>query len=87
MVAERKNWADEIEQVKRMRQWVLDAEHILDGSWAADGEAVSNEQVAKRFDQWRMGLAEHLTDGTALVRLNGRVSNRCCNFFPMCDRI
>jgi len=47
-----------------MRQWVLDAEHILDGSWAAEGEAVSNEQVAKRFDQWRLAWAEHLTDGT-----------------------
>ena len=63
-MAERKNWADELEQVKRMRQWVLDAEHILGGSWAPEGEAMSNELVAKRFDQWRMGLAEHLTDMT-----------------------
>ncbi len=64
LVAERKNWTDELEQVKRMRQWVLDAEHILDGRWAAEGEAVSNEQVGQRFDQWRMTLADHLTDGT-----------------------
>jgi hypothetical protein len=63
-VAERKHWTDELEQVKRMRQWVLDAEHILDGSWVAEGEVVSNEQVGQRFDQWRMALAEQLTDGT-----------------------
>jgi hypothetical protein len=63
-VAERKNWADELEQVKRMRQWVLDAEHILDGSWVAQGEAASNEQVGQRFDQWRMALADHRTSGT-----------------------
>lgn len=47
-----------------MRQWVLDAEHILDGSWVPPGEAVSNEQVAQRFDQWRTKLAESLTDDT-----------------------
>lgn len=47
-----------------MRQWVLDAEHILDGSWATEGEPVSNEQVGQSFDQWRLGLADHLTDGT-----------------------
>jgi len=37
-----------------MRQWVFDAEHILDGSWVAQGEAAGNEQVGQRFDQWRM---------------------------------
>jgi hypothetical protein len=63
-VAERSTWAGELEQVKRMRQWVLDAEHILDGSWATEGEPVSNEQVGQSFDQWRLGLADHLTDGT-----------------------
>lgn len=47
-----------------MRQWVLDAEHILNGSWAAEGEALSNEQVGQRFDQWRTALAKHLTDGS-----------------------
>lgn len=47
-----------------MRQWVVDAEHILDGSWATAEETVSNEQVARRFDHWREGLAEQLSDGT-----------------------
>jgi hypothetical protein len=47
-----------------MRTWVLDAEHILDGSWATLADPVTNEQVAKRFDQWRTGLAERLSDDT-----------------------
>jgi len=64
LVAERYAWAEAVEQVKRMRQWVLDAEHILDGSWASPGEAVNNEHVGHRFDQWRQQLSEHLTDGT-----------------------
>jgi hypothetical protein len=58
------NWAEPIGQVKRMRQWVLDAEHILDGSWVKAGECVSNEKVGRRFDQWRKMLARRLTDGT-----------------------
>ncbi len=77
-----------------MRQWVLDAERILDGSWAEPPghptaqverqdaqpynpnnkkethrhtkklyrkqEAVTNEQVAVRFDTWRLHLATKL---------------------------
>jgi hypothetical protein len=62
LVAERQQWASQLAQVRRMRQWVLDAEHILDGSWATAVEAVSNGQVAQRFDQWRAKLAESLTD-------------------------
>ncbi len=30
----RENWRGRIESLKRMRQWVLSAEHILDVSWA-----------------------------------------------------
>lgn len=64
LVALRSNWAEQIEQVKRLRQWILDAEHILSGSWAQAGEAVSNENVSQRFDAWRTKLATRLTDGT-----------------------
>jgi hypothetical protein len=47
-----------------MRQWVLDAEHILDGSWAQPGEGVSNETVGYRLESWRQRLSQQLTDGT-----------------------
>ena len=93
---EREQWRGPIEILKRMRQWVLDAERILDGSWAeppghptaeADHcdarpynpnnkkethrytkkqyrkqKAVTNEQVAVRFDTWRLQLATQLQD-------------------------
>ncbi len=48
--------------MKHLRQWVLDAEHILDGSWAKPGACVSNEQVGRRFDRWRKTLARRLPD-------------------------
>jgi hypothetical protein len=94
---EREQWRGPIEILKRMRQWVLDAERILDGSWAEPlehptaeaehqdarpynpnnkkethrytkklyrkQEAVTNEQVAVRFDTWRLQLATQLQDG------------------------
>ena len=63
IVAERSSWLEQLEQVKRMRQWVLDAEHILDGSWAKSGECVSNKKVGQRFDRWRKTLARSLSDG------------------------
>lgn len=64
LVALRQNWAEQIQQVKRMRQWVLDAEQILSGAWQRPGEIVNNESVGQRFDTWRTRLADQLTDGT-----------------------
>lgn len=64
LVAHRQQWAEAIAQVKRMHQWVLDAEHILDGSWATAEQTVSNETVEQRFDTWRTSLAERAADGT-----------------------
>jgi hypothetical protein len=64
IVAERAAWAPSLAQLKRMRQWVLDAEHILDGSWAQAGAVLSNATVGQRLDAWREMMAKHLTDGT-----------------------
>jgi hypothetical protein len=64
IVAERAAWAPSLAQVKRMRQWVLDAEHILDASWAQAGEVVSNATIGQRLDGWRETMSKHLTDGT-----------------------
>ena len=49
-------WDSRVEQVKRMREWVLSTEPILDGSWAKAGEEVTNQQVAHRFDDWYRDL-------------------------------
>jgi hypothetical protein len=64
IVAERAAWDKSLAQVKRMRQWVLDAASILDGSWAQGEEVVSNATVGQRLDTWRHHLSEHLTDGS-----------------------
>ncbi len=47
-----------------MRQWVLDAEHILDGSWAQADERLTNAKVGRRLDSWRRRLAKKLGDDT-----------------------
>ena len=64
IVAERVAWEKQLAQVKRMRQWVLDAEHLLSGRWAQAGDVVSNASVGERLDAWRQELAKQATDGT-----------------------
>jgi hypothetical protein len=64
IVAERGAWSEQLAQVQRMRQWVLDVEHILDGSWAQAGAVVSNAKVGRRLDGWRKQMSKHLTNGT-----------------------
>ena len=63
IVAERVAWEKQLAQVKRMRQWVLDAEHLLSGRWAQAGDVVSNATVGARLDAWRQELAKQATDG------------------------
>jgi hypothetical protein len=64
IVAERGAWASQLAQVKHMHSWVLEVEHILDGSWVQEGEVVSNAMVGSRLDGWREQMAPQLTDGT-----------------------
>lgn len=64
IVAERLNWEEQLGQVKRMRQWVLDAEHLLSGRWAQVGDVVSTATVGERLDAWRQELAKQATNGT-----------------------
>jgi hypothetical protein len=47
-------------QVRAMREWILQLEHILDGSWAENSAQISNAQVACRFDAWLKDLASFL---------------------------
>jgi hypothetical protein len=64
IMAERAAWAEQLAQVKCMHGWVLEVEHILDGTWAQEGETVSNAAVGSRLDGWRERMAKHLTDGS-----------------------
>jgi hypothetical protein len=63
---------EQIEQIKRMHQWVVDAEHILDGSWGVSSEEsgfstdrnensrVTNKEVGIRFDMFLENLGQRL---------------------------
>ena len=76
LVERRKQWQDEIAQVKRMQSWVLGAEEILSGEYfrhnpvqpiteVSDKEnelELSNEQVGQRFDEWCEELRHLQTD-------------------------
>jgi Transposase IS66 family len=64
ILAERAAWASQLMQVKRMHGWVLDAEHILDGSWAEPEQVVSNATVGSRLDAWREQMAKLLIEGS-----------------------
>jgi hypothetical protein len=64
ILAERAAWADQLAQLKRMHSWVLEVDHLLDGTWAQEGEVVSNVTVGRRLDGWCEHMAKRLTDGT-----------------------
>jgi len=64
IVAERAAWTDQLGQIKRLHSWLLEVEHILDGSWAQGGTKVSNAKVGRRLDAWRKQMTRHLSDGT-----------------------
>jgi Transposase IS66 family len=76
IVAERLAWAQPLAQVIRMRGWVLEAEHILSGSWAQADDVVSNEMVGQRLDAWRQQMAAPLSDGTL-----GELEQECLTQF------
>lgn len=46
-----------------MHGWVLEVEHLLDRSPAAEGEVVSNATVGAQLDQWRERMSRQVTDG------------------------
>jgi hypothetical protein len=64
IVAERAAWTDQLAQVKRLHSWLLEVEHLLDGSLVPEGEVVSNVTVGSRLDGWRERMATQLTDGS-----------------------
>ena len=73
IVGNREIWREKIEQLKRMRQWVLEASHILDGSWAevpeqSDGsehsaakKRLTNKEVGLRFDAFLQDVSQEIT--------------------------
>jgi hypothetical protein len=64
IVAERATWRDQLGQIKRLHNWLLEVEHLLDGSLGPEGEVVSNVTVGSRLDGWRARVATQLRDGS-----------------------
>jgi len=61
LVGLRKTWREQVAEVRRMRAWIIQTEHILAGQWAAPDETLSNETVGQRFDAWCRQLAQLAT--------------------------
>jgi hypothetical protein len=50
--------------IRAMREWVMEVEHIFDGSWASRPEEISNADVGRRLDDWLHRLSTFLeTEG------------------------
>jgi transposase IS66 family protein len=43
--------------IKSMYAWVVEAEHIFDGSWASQPEEISNAEVGRQFDAYLQRLS------------------------------
>ena len=52
IVDDRLLFQETFREVRQMRQWVLDAEHILSANFLQEGAVVTNKLVARRFDAW-----------------------------------
>ena len=63
IVAERAAWTEQLAQIKRLHSWLVEVEHLLDGSLLPEGEVVSNVTVGNRLDSWRERMSRQLTDG------------------------
>jgi len=47
-------------QIASMREWVMEVEHIFDGSWASQAEEITNAEVGWRLDAWLARLSAFL---------------------------
>jgi hypothetical protein len=57
-----------LSQIRNMREWVMEVEHIFDGSWASQAEEISNAEVRWRLDAWLARL-------TAFVEADARTAD------------
>lgn len=76
LIERREQWREDLDCVRRMHGWVLEAEAILSGSWAAAEEAVTNAGVAVRFDAFVAKLKE-----TASTQQLTETEQRCLRHF------
>lgn len=58
LVGLREQWQQQMNQLRRMYDWLLKTEHILSGEWVTSEETLTNEHVAQRFDSWMSDLTQ-----------------------------
>jgi len=58
LIGRREEWREDLDCVRRMHGWVVEAEAILSGSWAGEQEKVTNAGVALLFDAFVAKLKE-----------------------------
>lgn len=67
ILALRKEWEEKMSQIQRMQTWVIETEHILSGDWIQEGENLTNQMVAERFDAWLATLQARLSAEESLT--------------------
>jgi hypothetical protein len=67
---ERENWRESLEEVKSMREWVLDAEALLDGSWVEQHEPVLSTSSALSNEQPVSHASSSLTNEQVGIRFD-----------------
>jgi hypothetical protein len=71
--------------ISKMREWVVEAEHIFDGSWAKHPEEISHAEVGRRFDAYlgRLSCFLEAEERTADEKLRlGHLRKRVDAFAP-----
>lgn len=75
LVGLREQWREQVAQVRRMREWVIQTEHILAGQWATPEEAITNETVGRRLDAWCQQLTQQAHTGSVSSTEHGCLSH------------
>jgi hypothetical protein len=69
ILALRKEWQEKMSQIQRMQTWVIETEHILAGDWIKEGEDLTNQMVAERFDAWLATLQAQLSGEETITEI------------------
>jgi len=60
ILREQEAWKGSLAQIRLMQEWVLQVEHIFDGSWSGTSEEVTSASVGERLDRWLEQLQSYV---------------------------
>jgi hypothetical protein len=84
-------FADQVAQLRRQRQWLIDLEHLLDPSKQPDQPPPTRQSVAQAVDQYLTKLLAQVAAGTdaedqqVAVHINENFRNRWWGLFTCYD--